>query len=168
VKAGSSARVDPLAPCRALTDLICHPDLNDTLYCPGAREKLRIAHSAPPEQQQWEGELCQVRLSREAKGLKEQIDRINGRPTAHLGTISDATLDAKYPGCAYMRRRTCISVGEDSPACKAIVNYIDSSATGTRAEQLDLRERCAGNYQEQSQREAIAKRHAVRPDGGAP
>lgn len=164
-KAGSSAPVDPLAPCRALVDLLCHPDLEDVTYCPAARDNLRAAQSVAPEQQRSEGELCEVRLTREAKALKEQIDRLNGRPTAHLGETSDAALDARFPGCAYYRREACMRYGEGTVGCKTVLDLIETRVNGTAAQQLSLRGLCAGNAAlERSQREKLAKRRG----GGAP
>ena len=164
-KAGSSAPVDPLAPCRALVDLYCNPELVDSTHCALEKGKLAAAQSRPAGEHAAEGRFCQAMLTGVAKEVKERLDRLNGRPTTHFGNVSDAVLDAKLPGCATLRRSVCEYPREHSAVCQNTIRFIDRAVTGTPAQQAEARAYCSGgaNWDADDKLEFAKYR-----DGGAP
>ena len=168
--ARSSAAADaalpaaPLAPCSALVELYCQPELVDDAHCAFARQNLKGMQFVPVEQHARQGSACQAELNLVKQSVKERLDRLHGRPTTHLGKVSDEVLDARFPGCAWRRRSLCAG-GPGSFQCRNILLYIDENANGTPEQQRALRRECDMDATlERQERSSFAKHR----DGGAP
>lgn len=134
---------DPLTPCRAIAALYCAPALHADTDCAVRKANVEANEKADAEKRAFEGRLCAAALPRIRAEVKAKLDRLAGQPAMVLGSVPDAELDARFPGCARYRLQLCTRQGRDSAMCQNIVQYIERSARGSPAQQQQLRGLCS-------------------------
>jgi serine/threonine-protein kinase len=166
-KASASAppapAADPLAPCREIARLYCQPEQKkgEPHLCALAEMQVREVEQSSPSMRRALIEVCKQRLPRVREEVEVGLGRRVGRTFG--GVVSDAELNAKFPGCARLRRLTCLHDGESSVTCLNLVRSIDRDARGSEQQQRDLRLHC--DIDAAHERDIAAARRA---DAGVP